>query len=242
MEIIVAIIAGTATVTAALIGLIGVIISRRSKGGDGRVVIGFKGDRYLQEPSEILAEKKNRLKIESNFLHWPQCTILLWVYVPPKGQGLRNSPTNRYIIAHQTGEASNQKDRFYNQFVLRHSSKRERWEVQVSNGKAEYPNSSLGIGDGLEVGWHQFMIAWDNEKPKLTFAIDKGKGGTELWTSYRSFWPDTLGEKATVGAWTSDYWAGHYCETKLYQLWILDSFLEPTDSIVNEHFKLKPRP
>jgi len=240
-SIIVAIIAATATVTASLIGVVGGIISHRKKDGEN-VLIGFKGRRYLQEPLEISAQAKNRLKIESDFLLWAQCTILLWVYVPPKGKGLRNSPSNKYLLAHHTGEANRENWTYYNQFVLRHTSVRERWEVQFSNGKKppQYPDEYLTIGDGLEVGWHQFMIAWDNEKPKLTFTIDGGKGGNDLSTSYRPFWVEELDEKVTVGAWVTD-WEGHYCETKLFQLLILDNFLDVTDSIVKEHLKLKPR-
>ncbi|MBP9503276.1 MAG: hypothetical protein KBF17_14035 [Candidatus Promineofilum sp.] len=194
----------------------------------------------MQDPLLITASKKNRLKIDSSFLLWEQCTLLLWVLVPPLGQGLRDSPSNRYLCAHHTGSADEKGNRFFNQFSIRHTVVRERWEVTVSNNQGAYSSHPLKVPDALESGWHHFLIAWDRSEAKAVFLIDGGGGGSDLSRSIISSWPDRLSEKLTVGAWDSDY-DGHYCETKLAHMVLIDSYLDSIDPIVKDHIGRKPR-
>lgn len=193
--------------------------------------------------SLITAKAANAFEIESDFLRWSQCTIMLWLFVPPKGRRLRDSPHNCYILAHNTGKVD--EEIYFNQFGFRHCSGRGRmgrWEIQFSNNQAEYPERYLTATDGLKRGWHHFLIAWDDEvRRKLTLVIDLGKGGGSVSKSYLPYWPEKLAETVCVGAWDPGDWEGYYCETRLFQLWILDHYLELTDKLVTKHFALKPR-
>lgn len=60
---------------------------------------------YLRDSLIISSARMNPLKISGEFLLWSECTVMLWVQVSPKGQGLRDSPNNRYLLAHHTGKA-----------------------------------------------------------------------------------------------------------------------------------------
>lgn len=183
----------------------------------------------LEDPLWISSVRKNQQKINSDFLGWDQCTLMIWVLVPKRGNSLRNAPDNRYLLAHQTEGISD-----FNRFALLYSSS-NRWEVQFSNNKAE--SNQLRIDDGLDQGWHHFLIAWDRTRPDLVFLIDGRVGGSDRSKSYLPCWPERLGDFITVGAWVSAYDTS-YCETNLFGLWILDRFLEPTDPIVKEHLDL----
>lgn len=195
---------------------------------------------FQKEPQLITSSNMNRLKIESGFLLWEKCTLVMWVLVPPKGQGFRDSPSNRYLLAHHTGNADEKGIRFHNQFCVRHSSTRKRWEVTFSDNNAEYTSAPLAIADGVTTGWHHFMISWDRNKPRIEFKIDDGKSGNDFANSL-SNWPEKAVDNASVGAWMSD-WGGHYCETQIYQFLIFDDYLESTDSVIRQHINNKPRP
>jgi hypothetical protein len=194
---------------------------------------------YLQNPLPISAERLNAFKIDPAFLLWPECTLMLWVLVPPKAQGLRDSPSNRYILAHHTGEAE-RKDTFRNQFAFRHSSARGRWEVETSNGKADYPSRPLFVRDGLEPGWHHFLIAWDRGARKQLLLIDGGTGGNDLSSGSFNCWPQNVADNVVVGSWVSS-WAGHYCETTVGPLMIFDKYLSETSVELRNHLATRPR-
>jgi len=193
---------------------------------------------YLDDSLFVSSEKLNPLKISADFLLWPKCTVMLWVWVPPKGKGLRDSPNNRYLFAHHTGKTDDDRDAYKNQFVLRHSRSHNRWEFLTSNGSAEYGNS-LNAKDGLEPGWHHFLIAWDRPRSKTIFLIDGASGGSDVSNVSFRHWPEE-GDKLFVGTWVSE-WEGHFCETKLLQLRIFDDFLTGNDTPVQEQLLLKPR-
>jgi len=191
--------------------------------------------RYLDQPTLIAASKMNPVKIESSFILWSECTVMLWVLVPPKGMGLRDSPSNRYLLAHHTGDAE-AKNAYKNQFCLRHSGS-ARWEFQCSNEKAEY-GRALTITDGLEPGWHHLMVAWDRSVLRQVFVIDGGEGGNDLSQSSFESWPQRLAAKVYVGTWVSE-WHGHFAETKLYDLVVLNRFVTSGDLDVKEHLARK---
>lgn len=193
---------------------------------------------YLDEPVLVSSKQKNRVWIESDFLLWERGAIMLWVYVPDKGSGLRNAPSNRYLLAHHTGECDKEYT-YFNQFCFRYSLRNE-WEVTYSNSKCIYPSERAHISDGLQQGWHHFLISWDRSIPKLFFAIDGGKGGTDITAASLASWPERIAEKVSVGSWVSG-WSGHYCETRLFSLIILDNYLQATDPLVREHLKSRPR-
>lgn len=164
---------------------------------------------------------------------------MLWVLVPPKGEGLRNSPNNRYLLAHHTGKNQEKlKETYNNQFVLRHSSNHNRWEFLTSNGAAEYGNS-LVAKDGLEPGWHHFLISWARTRPKIALLIDGGSGGSDVSNAAFGHWPVRV-DRLFVGTWPNE-WHGHFCDTKLLHLRIFDRFLVVNDLEVQEQLRLKPR-
>ncbi len=221
--------------------VIGIVLEVKSQPNQQFGMYKTSSKAYFQkEPQLITSTNRSRLKIESGFLLWEKCTMVMWVLVPPKGQGLRDSPSNRYLLAHHTGNADENSIRFYNQFCIRHSSTRGRWEVSFSDNSAEYTSNPLAIADGLNAGWHHFMIAWDRNKPKIEFKIDDGRGGNDFANSL-SNWPERIADKASVGAWMSE-WEGHYCETQIYKFLIFDDYLESTDSAIRQHINSKPRP
>jgi hypothetical protein len=196
----------------------------------------------LTVQSPIIAASHNAHEIESDFLGWPQCTLMLWVFVPPRGRALRDSLYNRYLLAHNTGETRT--GVFYNQFSLRHCSARGyrgRWEVQFSNSRATYPNRYLTIEDSLRRGWSHFLIAWDHIQHRaLQLLVNLGRNGGKTLRSYYPYWPKKLSDTVCVGAWTPDEADDFYCETSLFQLWICDRLLQPNDPVVLEHFSMKP--
>jgi len=228
-------IAGLLFASLGAIGLMQVTNTSKTISGDGvtkRI--------FLDEPVSISSSRKNQLRIDGDFLLWEKCTIMLWVLVPPKGEGLRKAPNNRYILAHNTGQVDDgDYSRYYNQFCLRYSLKNQ-WQVVFSNDKGKYEGSNPTIDDGLVPGWHHFLISWDISRPKLLFAIDGLKSGSDIMTTSFSGWPQKISGKISVGAWTTDY-AGHYCETKLFHLVVVDKYLEQTDSLVKEHLEKAPQ-
>lgn len=205
----------------------------------GLVFLGFGPKRtYFPEPRLISSDKKNQRKIDSQFLFWEKCTIMMWVLVPPEGEGLRDSPDYRFLLGHHTGRIED-RYAYYNQFSL-HRNSENAWEVTFSNNEGEYTSSPLLIADRLDTGWHHFLVAWDrsSHNSELVFAIDGGRRNDISKST--DCWPERLEDKVCVGAWMND-WHGNYCETKLYQLLIFDDFLEVTDSATKKHLKQKPR-
>lgn len=72
---------------------------------------------FADKPVKISASRKNLFSIPSDFLQWEKCAVVLWVNVPPKGQGVRNTDSNRYIIAHMTEVANKEQGwPFYDRF------------------------------------------------------------------------------------------------------------------------------
>jgi len=193
---------------------------------------------YLKDPLIISSARMNPLKISADFMLWSECTVMLWVQVPPKGQGLRDSPNNRYLLAHHTGKAEQKNEAYRNQFVLRHSSTHHRWEFLTSDGSAKY-GSSLVANDGLEPGWHHFLISWDRTRPRTVFLIDGGSGGSDVSNASFERWPEQV-DKLFVGTWVSE-WSGHFCEARLLQLNIFDRFLTANAPEVRDSLRLKPR-
>jgi hypothetical protein len=187
----------------------------------------------------ISSHRNNRQSIDNTFLTWNECTILLWLLVPRRGEGLRNAPHNKYIIAHQTGEKNN--SRHFNALFLRYSS-HNTWDFIFSNPRGEIPpdNDQFRFNDGLEPGWHQIQITWNNSKPLLKFLVDGGDRINFHHKSYLDYWPREQANSVYIGAWVNPY-PESYCETKLSQLWICNKELEPTNSLVQEHRKLHYR-
>ena len=197
---------------------------------DSEVKISIR--REIQTSSYISSDHKNFQRIHSDFIGSDRCTILLWVLIPEIGHGLRHSPHNRYLLAHATQDEDEQE---FNLFALRHSI--DKWQFCYSNSKGE--RNCLSIEDGLDIGWHQFTVAWNRYIPDLIFAIDRGDGGRDISRSFLPYWPSRLADTVSIGAWISPY-EESYCDTKLSHLWIVGSFIETTHPLIDEHLKLKP--
>ena len=218
---------------------IGYSVTLRKKNLRPKTII----DRSLDQPELlkfydnsiwISATKKNKQVIDAQFIKWDECTLLLWVYVPPKGEGFRDAPHNRYLLAHHTGDAESLEN--FNAFALRYS-KSNTWDFSISNSKPKYLPTPIKMEDGLEPGWHHFMISWDRLRPELNIYIDLGKCGNYRSTTFLSFWPEKISENVTIGAWVSGY-DSSYCETKLHSLWICKKYLTPENEIVRQHHTL----
>lgn len=238
-EILAAVVTGAAGIIAAAItGFTSYIAGKRRGIHTTEKTPPVRVREYLEDPLMVLSSRKNQKRIESDFLTFERATLLMWVRVPPVGQALRDSPSHRYLVAHNTGEKEPKEGYYRNQFSLRHSSRRGRWELTLSNDNAEY-HEGLFIGDGLEEGWHHFMISWDHKKPLIRLHIDADAGGSSVSTSYLPNFPTKLAGNVSIGSWTSD-WAGHYAETMIARVWVVNSALSVADEIVKEHFAYRP--
>lgn len=194
---------------------------------------------YLEEPVEITATRKNHTTIDSRCLLWDQCTIALWVFVPIRGKGLRNSPHNRYILAHHTGRAATRQEAYCNQFCLRHTSADGGyWSFTVSDNTPNYTPSPIRIDDYIGSGWHHFILAWSRSLHKARLQVDCGAGGEE--SVDLPLWPDRDAGSITIGTWVTP-WHGHYCETRLSRLLMCDQFLDPSDSSIRKHLSARPK-
>lgn len=185
----------------------------------------------MHKELEISSTKRNHQHVNSSFLDWEQCILMLWVLVPPSGQGLRNALHFRYLLAHQTNDP--QESQNYNMFSLRYTPDNN-WEVTFTNNRAEYPPEPLRIRDGLQPGWHRFLISWNRSKPEIVFRIDEGQGGDSRSSSYLPYWLKNRADSVIIGAWVSQY-EDSYCETTLYKLWICDRPLESLSSVLKRH-------
>lgn len=195
---------------------------------------------YLSKtPQLIMGEKKNRLVITSEFILWEKCTILVWIYVTPQGSGIRNAPHNRYIFGHHTGNHPTIKWRDKNVFAMRYSLN-NKWVVIFNNATADESDATLSVDDKLNTGWHHFLISWDKSKPSVNLLIDEGLSGNDLLEeAFRNHYPELRADNISVGSWPNN-WEGHYCETQLYNLQIINEYYENLDNIIRDHIRSKP--
>ena len=192
----------------------------------------------FDDPTWISSERKNQVPISSEFLKYDRCTILFNVLLPLKGEGLRNAPHNKYLIAHRFGKAG---DQDANVFGVKYSG-RNTWEITFSNNKGENVKRYLRIADELENGWHQFVISWNRNKPEILFQII-GISNNSKWTdrleNYLNNWPEKFDQSAFVGCWSSQTpYADSYIETKIANFWICNDYLGINHPIVIDHRKL----
>jgi hypothetical protein len=214
----------------------------------GRIIIHAKNSKFKipplfsDKPFEIIYKKRNCRKINSEFILWDKCTIMFWIYIPPKNEGIRNSPSNRYILSHYTGVV-NPKDSyttFYNQFCLRHNTK-NKWSIAVSNNQAEYIKP-ITLDDELLVGWHHFFVAWNTLENELKFLIRDRNGEVrieDVFDNCFDHWVEKLHNKVTVGAWQKPSEC-HYCEAKLYNFLIICEYLNERSRNFKRHLENKP--
>lgn len=201
---------------------------------------------YLETPNRVTFPRHNRLRINSEFLDWSQCSIMLWVLVPPKGEGLRapKGGKSRYILGHQRGGWEASKYEWHNLFSLRYRVAEEGaiWEVAISNDEARRLSPRMTRPDSLDSGWHLFLIRWDSSKPEISFWIDGDAGGNVISQRFQGTWPRKLASTVTVGAFSvnGDEHQDTYCETQLCRLVIINRFLEISDPLVKKQLAAKP--
>lgn len=188
--------------------------------------------KYFDDTIMVMSRRSNQTQVSSEFLNWDRGTILINVLVPPIGHGLRPAPGNRYILGH-INDNNGGDDKERNFFGLRYSM-RNKWEVDFSNADGErLPEIQwLSLEDGLEEGWHQFMVSWDRRKPEIIFVIDGNRRTTS--SRFLNFWPVSFADSVTVGAWPTGY-PESFVETKLSNLWVCNQALDENHQIVLEH-------
>jgi len=201
---------------------------------------------FTEKPVFITAKSKNKSTISSEFIFWDKCSILIWINIPKQNQGIRNSPTNRYILAHHNGEVknNNKHSSYLNQFTLRHDTSNN-WNISVSDSHAKYMEKKVSLPDSLDEGWHHFFITWDKTKSDLIFQIRNVKGElkeSQSFTDRFDNWTEYTNKKnrATVGAFHDTDYEGHYCETELFNLTLVNAFLTEKDTQFKEHLSRKP--
>jgi hypothetical protein len=188
----------------------------------------------------ISAGRTNAAEIQSDFVLWPECSIMLWMFVPPDNQpnSLRDKCNNRYLISHYTGIANNENQLYFNQFSFRYSE-RGTWDIQSSNDKGIYSSKYLSIKDNIEPGWHHFLIAWNGEKLIMSIDRDKTKRGEVPMNDVSSCWPRNH-SKTCLGAWTRDQEIEYYCETKIFRICLVKRYLNVADKLIEKHYAIKP--
>jgi hypothetical protein len=194
-------------------------------------------EKILDTDIWVSASRRNRLCIDSSFLARDGGTLLFWLLVPRKGEGLRQAPDNRYVFSHHTGEDDG--SAYPNAFFLRYSSD-STWDFCISNPDGEMPND-LGnycLADGLSPDWHHFHITWDHSIPRLQLLIDSGKSISFTSRTYLPYWPREFASCVYFGAWTTDY-PESYVETKFRKIWVCDKHLGFRQPIVVDHSSLK---
>lgn len=200
--------------------------------------IGYRRHDEMDAPGLFSFQKKNATPWRTDFIHWPRCTVMLWVKVSSMDGLLRGSPDNRYLLAYCTGSSSVQGEtRYYNVFSLLYVGQSKTWRVWVTNSAGD--TSSLSTPDALDSRWHHFLIAWDRDRPITSFWIDgklKDKSDQSLcWPEYS---PESAGA-LYIGSWKPKD-KEHYCETELCHLAVIDRYLEPGDQVVGHHLSLTP--
>ena len=193
----------------------------------------------LQEPIKITSDKSNCHKSNSTFMHWDKATLMIWVYITPKDEGIRNA-RNTYILAHCTNERMPYCNRFSMGYMGQDTSKKS-WEVIVSNNKGD-GKVLLEIKDSLLTGWHHFLVSWDKQKQEAHFCIDLEKSGNDIITNsnlFRSHWPEKIQPKVNIGSWMPEHKV-HYCETEIANFMVTNQCLSIEDDKVIKHFKNKP--
>lgn len=199
---------------------------------------------YTDKPVLITAKNANKKTISSEFIFWDKCSILIWVKIPKQNEGIRNSPANKYVLAHHNGAVNNKDShtQYFNEFTLRHDTSNH-WNISVSDSNANYIDK-ISLPDNLNEGWHHFFITWDKIKKDLVFqirTITSDLKESQVFPDRFKFWTEYTNEEksVTVGAYQSNY-AGHYCETELFNLTIYNSFLTDKDSQFKDHISRKP--
>jgi len=218
-------------------------IQKLTRGGDTISSIDQSGNQIVKrlvDAPHITYGSQKQEKVNASFLGYDECTLLIHVLVSKENTGIRaprsSDPNNlkttntlRYILGHR--EISENKE--INRFGLRYSGGKK-WEAIFSNSKND--TCHLSRNDGLEPGWHQFMIAWSKKKPQIDFLIDGGS--TETSTTFLDRWPQHFADTVSVGMWKSSD-PGSYVDTRLAHLWIVNKYLIPSDPIVENHKRLQ---
>jgi len=189
---------------------------------------------YFDESIWISSERKNKQPIPANFIQWDECTLMVWVYIPPLGDGVRDGNKNRCLFSHTTGH--NDAWANFNGFTLRHNEHNQ-WHFSFSNSKARYASKPLLIEDSLDAGWHHFLLQWNKFIPELKLLIDKGVRGSARSNTFLSYWPEKNAENITVGAWENGD-SNSYCETKLLSLWVCNKYLSMDDDMLRTHYSM----
>ena len=195
----------------------------------------------LNVPVEITSEQDNCCKPSSKFLKWDKATIMIWVYITPKGEGIRDS-RNCYILAHSTGEVPNP-IRYRNRFSIGYMGKsvNKNWMVNISDNAANEVKL-LEINDNLSSGWHHFLVSWDKQVMEAQFYIDLGQNGDDTVTGFKPMstnWPEKIQHKIHIGSWMPVHRV-HYCETEFAHFMMTNQYLDINDDKVKAHFQNKP--
>ncbi|HXD11710.1 MAG TPA: hypothetical protein VN653_16715 [Anaerolineales bacterium] len=191
---------------------------------------------FYEGSISISASQKNNQHIAADFIQWDECTLMLWVYIPQQGEGLRDANKNRCLFSHTTGHTEAWAD--FNGFTLRHNDNKH-WHFSFSDDQARHAPQGILIEDGLEPGWHHFLIQWDKLKPELRLLIDKGICGNARLSTFLSYWPEKNADNITIGSWETGA-VDTYCETKLLSLWICNKYLEIDDELLSMHYSKQP--
>jgi hypothetical protein len=203
--------------------------------------------KHLETPTLITNASKNALKINSDFLTFEKCSVLIHVLIPEKGKTKPLPFLTKFLIGHPGTSIETGRDEYgyvtsdtFDLFIVRQNS--NGWQLTMSNHEGRWLYPFLNIPDRTKPGWHQFAIVWDRTKPLLTFYIH-GKNGGSVSTSNLQFWPSQLGKTVSIGATFNpqedSFYDGTYIETELAHLWIVPDFLTTDHPTILNHRQLK---
>lgn len=164
-------------------------------------------------PSDVLRETTGGISVS--------------VYVSPFGSGIRRLVNNRYIIAHAVSAL----DPYSNVVSLSHGPRKfsgedieaPAWKVWLVNDTGVSRLLRVDDTEQISVGWHNFILRWNHEKPLLELLLD-GRG-VIAEPNYAEAWPTRFTTDISLGSWPKR-WAEHYVDTCIARWQILDQPFE----------------
>lgn len=190
----------------------------------------------FSEPELVTAKSATCPELRADFLLGRSATIVLGVLVQERGEGLRNTPEYRYVLAHSTGRLTGWN--FGNLFCVRYAGKHGAWQLLFTNQHGQ--GKTLSIADSLPSGWHQLAVAWSPTGGYM--AWDNSKGMRETFDpGALSRWPQGIAPTVSLGCFHGGEGtalaAHHFCETKLWKLKVYPTFLPVGHSVLEQHLR-----
>lgn len=192
------------------------------------------------EPKLISAtQKDSAIILDSSPLKQRTGTIMFWVFLNNKGEGIRNLKNNRYLFSC----AFDYKEPYHQVVALAigpktYSSPQDRlWRLWIK-GKNDIEKvwtcpDSLSLGQG----WSHITVRWDFDRYNKMEVLVNGSVIITAETPHK-YWPTEISPHLYFGTWASRN-SIHYIETSLSRVLITNKW-EENEEIKNERLNHRP--